>query len=68
MILLFNKIHDCSLSTTQRDSPVRNPELSTDDTRPDSLGRQLHDLQSDVVGEWSPVDEHAPELVHATLA
>lgn len=42
-----------------RHATMGNSELSTDHTRPDSGRGQFHYLQADMVGQWTPVDEHA---------
>ena len=47
---------------------MRNPELPGDDTRSDTLGCQLHNLESDVVWQRTSVDEHPAQLVDAPLA
>ena len=47
---------------------MADPELPGDDTRPDAGRRHLDDLEPDVVGQRSAVDEHSAELVHPTLA
>ena len=39
---------------------MRDAKLPADDARTDTLGRQLHDLQADVIGQWPPIDKHAP--------
>ena len=49
------------------DTPVWDPELPGDDAGPDPGGRHLDDLEPDVVWERSAIDEHAPQLVDATL-
>lgn len=47
---------------------MADPELTRDDTRTDASRGHLDDLQSDVVGERSAIDEHSSQLVHPTLA
>jgi len=49
------------------DAAVRDAQLARDDARTHASRRQLDDLESDVVGQWSSVDEHAAQLVHPPL-
>lgn len=49
------------------DAAVRHPELTRDDAGADAGSGHLDDLQANVVGERTTVDEDAPELVDATL-
>lgn len=44
-----------------------DPELSGDDTRPDTVMGHLHDFMSDVVGQRSAIYENSSELVHSAL-
>jgi len=46
---------------------VRDAQLPGNDARTDSGGRQFDDLQSDVVGQWTPVDEDSTQLVNTSL-
>lgn len=46
---------------------MRDPQLAGDDAGPDPVMGHLHDLVADVVGQRPAVDEHAAELVDATL-
>ena len=50
------------------DAAVADAQLATDDAGADAGGGQLHDLQANVVRQWSAVDEDAAELVHSPLA
>ena len=43
-------------------------ELARDDAGADAGGGHLDDLEADVVGQRTPVDEDAAELVDAALA
>lgn len=45
-----------------------HPQLTGDDTRPDTVMGHLHDFMADVVGERSPVYEDTAELVNPTLS
>ena len=47
---------------------MADPKLSADHTRSHSGCSHLDDLETDVVGEGAPVDEHPAQLVHTTLA
>lgn len=47
---------------------MRDAQLSRDDARPDAVVGHLHYLVANVVGQGSPVDEHAAQLVDPTLA
>lgn len=49
------------------DAAVGDAKLPRDDARTHARRRHLHDLEADVVGQWTAVDEYAPKLVHATL-
>ena len=49
------------------DAAVRHAQLARDDARTDASSRQFDDLQSDVVRQWSAVDEHTAQLVHSSL-
>lgn len=51
-----------------RDATVRNSQLSRDYAGSDAVVGHLHYLVSDVVWQGPPVDEHAAQLVHPTLA
>lgn len=50
------------------DAAVGHPQLTGDDTRPDTVMGHLHDFMADVVGERSPVYEDTTELVNPTLS
>lgn len=50
------------------DTAVRDPQLTADDARPDTGCCQFDDLQTNVVWQWSTVDEYATKLVHSSLA
>lgn len=50
------------------DAAVRDAQLPRDDTGPHPSRRHLHDLQSYVIRQGPPVDEHPSQLVHTTLA
>lgn len=47
---------------------MRDPQLTTDDARPDTGCCQLDDLQTNVVRQWPTVDEYSAKLVHSALA
>ncbi len=47
---------------------MTDPQLPRDDAGSDSGGRHLDDLQADVVGQRSAVDEDAAQLVNSALA
>ena len=41
------------------DAAVAHPQLPADHTGPDALSRHLHDLQADMVGQGTTIDENA---------
>lgn len=46
---------------------MRDPQLTTDDTGTDAGGGHLNDLEADVVGQGSAIDEDAAQLIHSSL-
>ena len=51
-----------------RDASVADPQLPADHTGSHPGRSHLDDLESDVVGEGAPIDEHPAQLVDPTLA
>ena len=47
---------------------MTDSQLSGDHTGPHPRGSHLHNLQSDVVGQRSAIDEDSSELVDSALA
>ena len=47
---------------------MADSQLPADHTRSHPGRRHLDDLETDVVGEGAPVDEHPAQLVHTALA
>ena len=47
---------------------MTDSELAADHTRPHPRRGHLYDLQSDVIGKRSAIDEHSSELVDSPLA
>lgn len=50
------------------DASVGDPQLARDDAGTDSCSGHLHDLQADVAGQRSSVDEDASQLIDTSLA
>ena len=50
------------------DTSMTDSQLSGDDTWSDTRCCHLNDLQSDVVGERSAIDEDSSQLIDSTLA
>ena len=46
---------------------MADPQLPADHTGSHPGRSHLDDLESDVVGEGAPIDEHPAQLVHAAL-
>ena len=46
---------------------MADAQLARDDAGPHPGRRHLDDLEADVVGQRPTVDEHAAQLVHASL-
>ena len=46
---------------------MTDPQLPADHTGSHPGRSHLDDLESDVVGEGAPIDEHPTQLVHAAL-
>ena len=49
------------------DAAVGHAQLARDDARTDAGRRQFDDLQTDVVGQRTAIDEHSAQLIHAPL-
>lgn len=49
------------------DTSVTDSELSRDDARPDTSRSHLDNLESDVIGKRSPIDEDTSQLVYPSL-
>ena len=46
---------------------MRDAQQATDDAGTHAGSRHLDDLEADVVGQWTPVDEDASQLIHPPL-
>ncbi len=49
------------------DASVRDAQLPGNDAGTDASGRQFDNLQSDVVGQWTSVDEDSAQLINTSL-
>ena len=47
---------------------VRHPQLSRNDARTHSGGGQFDDFQTNVIGQRTAIDEHATQLIDASLS